>query len=741
MSQELHYTSVSRGLNPGSRGFCTVACTSQMPGPLVERLEGLSGYQPVYPVHDAAAVRNPINFSHLKLTIRGNSWSVLSRIGPAGLDYSGRSNKYAHHVVLEPNERPEGGPAWLLSHPGFLQATWEGEPRVLTERRTPPRGDRPGGVARAWQALTGDAGWAGVLAESFLAEPKRPAFLIFQPGMDLLPLFVEAMALLPAQRRWDVEFSTYFTTLPQGVTCHWRGVVEGSPEAIHALRLPNTLVINLRDPAGHAEGRELVNQARTGEQPESPLVDTSASSARSPRKGAASGAKRPIPIPVNNPSRGLPPSPPTNTVRNPKLGTRQRHTRRRPKRNWALAMGICTVCLVAMAGIAFVLFRVSQGPEPEVVRTRELAHAGPVAIVEEARAPSDNKTPKKTEGDFAAKPANKSAHEETPKKTQSAPAQKLAKNLTPGPDASKAKTEPVDKTIKLLFFDLPEPKSNSLFFDTIPTPGTSTLDLAGSTATKLELLDLKRGINAKTATLGLVGRQVAKGGLDVMIRESDGTTGKEHALAHFKLEGGKVHFEWDDDPSNNGRAEARDRLRDCVLKITMNDGKMRYSLLRKGPDAIPGPLRIRMKADPGKTKPNNANPFATFKAVQSKPFKLIDWGQRKEHAYLHDDIVIVKLKSDLLSSDGKDFVRDGEKDEWSYEGDSNHRVVVKFDKNENQIRFTFEVPNPLEDEDRDVIEKLLDASYSVVLGLKIDGQIVEMARIGSFTPAPKEVSP
>lgn len=750
MSQELHYTSVSRGLNPGSRGFCTVACTLQMPGPLVERLEGLSGYQPVYAVHDPAAALNPINFSHLKLTIRGSSLSVLSRIGPAGLDYSGRSNKYAHHVVLEPNERPEGGPAWLLSHPGFLQAAWEGEPRVLTEGRRPPQGDRPGGVARAWQGLTGDAGWAGVLAESFLADPKRPAFLVFQPGMDLLPLFVEAMALLPPQRRWDVEFSTYFTTLPQGVTCHWRGVVEGSPEAILALRLPNTLVINLGNPAGHAEGRELVHQARTGERPESPLLDTSGCAPRSPSKGAIKGAGRPIPIPGNNPSRGLPPSPPPNTEGIPELGMktgsrlpdRRSQTRRRPRRNWALVTGIGTVCLVAMAGIALVLVRVSQGPEPAAVKTRELAHADPVAKVEVESAPSNHKPPDQTQADLAAKPATKSAQEETPKKTQSTAAGEPAKNLTPAPVASKAKTEPVDKNQKLLFFELPEPRSNSLFSDTTTPPGTPTLDLAGSTASKLELIDLPKAIGTKKAGLGLVGRQDKKGGLDVMIHESDGTLDNEKALAHFKLvEGAKVRFEWDDDPSNKARTEAREQLRNSVLKITTNDGKMRYSLLRKGPDPSSGPLRIRAKADPAKMKPKNTNPFASFKAAQTKPFKLVDWGQRKDHSYLHDDIVILKLQSDLPSSDGKEFVKDEENDEWSYDGNGNNRIVVKFDKNENQIRFTFEVPNPLDEDAREVIEKLLDAAYSVVLGLKVDGQIVEMARIGSFTPGSKEVSP
>ena len=81
--------------------------TPHMPGPLVDRLEALSGYQPVFPPHDPSAVLNPIAFSHLRLTIGGKMVSVLSRIGPAGLDYSGRPNKYAHHVVLEGAERPK----------------------------------------------------------------------------------------------------------------------------------------------------------------------------------------------------------------------------------------------------------------------------------------------------------------------------------------------------------------------------------------------------------------------------------------------------------------------------------------------------------------------------------------------------------------------------------------------------------------------------------------------------------
>src|SRR5262249_49485121 len=140
MSQELHYTSVARGLKPGSRGFCTVAATPSMSGPLADRLESLSAYQQVYPPGDPAAALNPIAHVYVKVAVAGKLLHVLSRIGPAGYDYSGRPNKYAHHVVLEVNERPEGGPVWLLSQPGFMETGWNGEPRVLPAGRIPPAG-------------------------------------------------------------------------------------------------------------------------------------------------------------------------------------------------------------------------------------------------------------------------------------------------------------------------------------------------------------------------------------------------------------------------------------------------------------------------------------------------------------------------------------------------------------------------------------------------------------------------
>ena len=52
------------------------------------------------------------------MTAGSRAYSVLSRVGPAGLDYSDRTNLFAHHVVLDADELPRGGPAWLLRQPG-----------------------------------------------------------------------------------------------------------------------------------------------------------------------------------------------------------------------------------------------------------------------------------------------------------------------------------------------------------------------------------------------------------------------------------------------------------------------------------------------------------------------------------------------------------------------------------------------------------------------------------------------
>ncbi len=161
----------------------------------------------------------------------GRTFHVLSRICAAGLDYSGRNNKLAHHVVLDQSELSPAGPAWTIAQPGLLQTAWDGATRLLPGGKHVPAGQMSGGLCRLWQQVAGDAGWGGVLAEAAINQPKTPVTIIFRAGLDPLGLVAESLALLPPERRWAVTFSTYFTKLPPGVECQWRCALEGSPEA------------------------------------------------------------------------------------------------------------------------------------------------------------------------------------------------------------------------------------------------------------------------------------------------------------------------------------------------------------------------------------------------------------------------------------------------------------------------------------------------------------------------------
>ncbi|WP_417849179.1 hypothetical protein [Thalassoglobus sp.] len=265
--QELLYTSAPKGLKPGSRGFCTVLSSSGMPAPVATALEGLSAYRPVFPPGDPQAKLNPVVSSHILLSLVGQRRHVLSRIADHGLDYSQRTNKLAHHVVLEREDRPAAGPGWFLGSSGFMRSDWDGVPRVVQNERVIHSEEIQPKVCQEWKNATGDAGWGGVLAEAFLADPSRLVYIIFEPGMELLPLIEESIALLPTEKRWDVTFSTYFTKLPKGAVCQCRCVLAGSPEANESRRHVNALRIDLSQEPGVATGGVYVTAARTGELP------------------------------------------------------------------------------------------------------------------------------------------------------------------------------------------------------------------------------------------------------------------------------------------------------------------------------------------------------------------------------------------------------------------------------------------------------------------------------------------
>lgn len=265
MAFELIYTSAERGLRPGTRGFCTVAHTKGMLPQTVQLLEALSAYKNLYAINDGGQdAPEPVAWSHITNHLAGRNVSVVSRVGPTAADHTGRSNKLAHHVLINQRERPAGGPAWLSAQPGFFQEAWSGTPHLIDTPKTIPEGDIAPAPAHAWAAVTGDAAYAALPANAFLANPDGLVIIAFAPGSDMLPLISESLALLEPAQRWRVTYSTYFTMLAAGATCAWRCCIAGSDALRDARRNPRATIIDLTGQLPTPPTGPLADMARDG---------------------------------------------------------------------------------------------------------------------------------------------------------------------------------------------------------------------------------------------------------------------------------------------------------------------------------------------------------------------------------------------------------------------------------------------------------------------------------------------
>jgi hypothetical protein len=247
MSSELYYASAPRGLKPGSRGFCTVARTDGMTAAVVERLESLSSYQPVFAGGSATADLNPVGFSHWRIPVGTRSRSVLSRVAFVPADYTGRPGKFAYHLVLDPAEQHPAGPAWMMMQPDVMRVEWGENPKLLPPRAMKKNDAQPDAIEVP--------DWSRQLAESYANDAARPAYVIYDAGAEMLYGMNAAIGLLPPVVRWQVTFNTHFTELPAGLTCAWRCVVAGMPAGDAAAQSKTkALVINLsQDPDAGAE--------------------------------------------------------------------------------------------------------------------------------------------------------------------------------------------------------------------------------------------------------------------------------------------------------------------------------------------------------------------------------------------------------------------------------------------------------------------------------------------------------
>ena len=283
MSQELFQTATPAGPQGPVPAGRTTASTAGVPAAIAPQLQAAGRYRDCYPPD--AATHRPVAWTHWRTAAAagvGGGRSVLSRVSlvdadPTDLGGADPRRVFAHHLLLDAAEQPTGGPAWAMAQPGLLESDPADVPFASTaespQGRSIPTGDRPAGRCGAWEAVTGDAGWAGVLAATAAAAgPPRVAYVVYDPaaGYDPLSLVGEALALLPPPRRWAVTFATHFTDPPPaGVACHWRCCVAGTPAAREARRHATSgVVLDLTRPLPAPTADDpFVHAARTGQAP------------------------------------------------------------------------------------------------------------------------------------------------------------------------------------------------------------------------------------------------------------------------------------------------------------------------------------------------------------------------------------------------------------------------------------------------------------------------------------------
>jgi hypothetical protein len=94
-----------------------------------------------------------------------------------------------------------------------------------------PQSDIPPGVCATWQKMSNDAGWAGAVADALLNGRSGSMSVIYPLQTDTLALVNEVFRLIPPDKRWNITFSTYYSSPIPGSTCDLRFVLDGTTDA------------------------------------------------------------------------------------------------------------------------------------------------------------------------------------------------------------------------------------------------------------------------------------------------------------------------------------------------------------------------------------------------------------------------------------------------------------------------------------------------------------------------------
>lgn len=392
MSFQLIYTSAERGLKSGSRGFTTVAMTEGMPAHCLQLCESMSGYVHVFELNSGNYERNPVGWSHYRIKSGPNEYSVISRVSAHPKDYTGRTNKIAHHLMLEhPQELQSyaNGPGDLLGSPFFSQE-WSGAPHFLPEGQHPPSTQaKLDPQAGHWQAAGLPTSAAARIAQALEQGTDSPIVLLFEAGADedRVGLIQDILDLIPPSKRWEIGFSTYYSMHPTGADIHIRACAKGTDAARRAARHPRAVVVDIG--TGSIEGLQhlpeadaSLNSAATSgtipewaREPDPPAPQRKQEETEEPEE---SPQFKPLPPPrPDRPGavRKRKPPPPPGKAR-PRSSA---HTSKTPKELIGVLVGLL---LLLSAGGLFLMTRdKSEGPEPSAINNEtditEAATPGP----------------------------------------------------------------------------------------------------------------------------------------------------------------------------------------------------------------------------------------------------------------------------------------------------------------------------------------------------------------------------
>jgi len=203
---------------------------------LILQLEKLSYYQHLSLV---GGLERPI-FAYRIVDIRGARFHVLSRIQDAGLDFTGRTNFIAHHLVIAPEElrRFPIPPIILRDWSGWVKL-WTKEPQLLESEdwiELTTLTCKTNVPAQTWQRITGDA----VNCYGLLEVRTGASFRVDDEGDEIvLALFAESLEVLEVRdtRRdyraaaWNYTFTTSMQEQDNPADFRWRCIHSDNPAA------------------------------------------------------------------------------------------------------------------------------------------------------------------------------------------------------------------------------------------------------------------------------------------------------------------------------------------------------------------------------------------------------------------------------------------------------------------------------------------------------------------------------